>query len=1464
MKINDGMYIGANPAAVRDGAKSFALNIMYNDDGNTLINENGFEQLKFNFPETYGKCIGNIATPNSVVLFFANDYIVYIKNIKDADSDDNITIHSNFNFNDNYPIKGTFSYLKNENLVITFTEGTDDNANETRILYIDSIEKNHNATYDKSTKIWTIDSNTINLIPDIEYPEIDVKLTDGGLKAGGYQVAMAYKLNDGSYSDYSLLSPVYYATPRYLENIPIGGITKFGFTIDVKFKDIYNGFFKLAFIYKGESTEEAYETYDIKCNQSRISYNVTSVSKLKSISVDDIIIGNISYIKDNSQTSFNGYLLRGGVKVNDTSEINRILIEHPSIINNLIEIKTADESNNIVFDNITDLTKKDDNKLYNKVGFKDNEIYYFYLTLIDNKGKYINSYPIISGYDENNKAFYEFVLKDPSTKHVLNLGFFSARLKNWDANSALIGIKDISEDDKKLFIKQFDKISQYAIHYAKPTTDITNWISQCFTIRDIGISDVIGNNYREPFKSNSRFRIYPIEYLVTNTELPNFKIKPLYHNKEIKVCYDDLNNYVGYPKDVIKTIDISDSTYKNYANNLDSSLKNKAANILKAIQNNEKSNKSESGAGNVLGPWDRLSTHSKATINSTTTNVETGDGSVTINGPIETGDLIQSILSINNIEFYEDNYSESELKASNEHLGIIQLSASYYPINNSAVSNGGCDSSFKITISDNYVEKGLYGRNKKSNVSSDNVEIKVVESDETEDYIDVNDDNIKYKRTYKYIEYTHDISNGESNYYKQSVIEISYLDENENVIKTDITRGSKEELDDVSFREATSTGNDENNSWILDIREDTYRLTDELNTYNRGVVDLVNKLDATKIHNDLDMYAMDLVSASSIYSVTNSKDIILKGDTFPCLITQRCTCPSLRFNHTGDETHHNNSIYHCHRIVVSYFIKSRFNLLAIHGGSNSNSAILKIQNDLANKFDVNFIIDNMSDWLGTNGKKKEKNKRYRRDKNGLKVTNYLFGPNSDYSAIQELGYRDYTVDNFWHTEDGAAYEVGMNWKGFNDITQSKDYDNNITDFPARVVRSNVNNGESNDIGWRKYKADNYKDIPITKGSIVNLLSDAKSLYIQMLYTLYVTTSKDSLGQGDEGTYIGNSDIFEREPTEIIFKQTGKIGCNNRFSSIITRYGYFVCDNEQCAIFHVKGENDVTELSDLGFRDWFKENIQKIASNPYLYQGNFLTLDEYNKRLLFTSNVEDATNGQFTISYSLQNNLWSSFHSYIPIISFENRNGLFYIHDNKIFKTDAKNKCIYFEDIIYPSIAQFIYNEEPLISKALNHLEWRTQLVRNWIEKDKDTLQYIYNKSVDKLMIHTDTQSTKLLNTNVKKEWYDSGHLKYKAGRYIWHNIEDEVKFDKKEFLMNPNMLPFKWETLLNPSFKGKPWYELAKIHNPFMYITMIYENKQIDRDTQEVITEYTKDDNAQQLEFRLSDIDVVVTKDTRL
>ena len=95
---------------------------------------------------------------------------------------------------------------------------------ERRVLSTSIVTKDYS---DDTTTIYSLGTDLtkeklLNLIPDVEYPTLTVQSIDGGgLLAGSYQFAVAYKLKTGDYTDYSLLSPTYFAAPKYNESIKI-------------------------------------------------------------------------------------------------------------------------------------------------------------------------------------------------------------------------------------------------------------------------------------------------------------------------------------------------------------------------------------------------------------------------------------------------------------------------------------------------------------------------------------------------------------------------------------------------------------------------------------------------------------------------------------------------------------------------------------------------------------------------------------------------------------------------------------------------------------------------------------------------------------------------------------------------------------------------------------------------------------------------------------------------------------------------------------------------------------------------------------------------------------------------------------------------------------------------------------------------------------------------------------------
>lgn len=153
--------------------------------------------------------------------------------------------------------------------------------------------------------------------------------------------------------------------------------------------------------------------------------------------------------------------------------------------------------------------------------------------------------------------------------------------------------------------------------------------------------------------------------------------------------------------------------------------------------------------------------------------------------------------------------------------------------------------------------------------------------------------------------------------------------------------------------------------------------------------------------------------------------------------------------------------------------------------------------------------------------------------------------------------------------------------------------------------------------------------------------------------------------------------------------------------------------------------------------------------------------------------------------------------------------------------------------------------------------------------NEDNIRYLYNKTIDWLMFHTDVQCTGLMPMNVSPIWWDNETLKYKAGRYLWNRIEDFVENDHSQWNPNPNLINFMdkdaIDTLIELSAKyQKPWYDIAKFHNAWTYITMVYENKFFSQEADDYVDDITKYPDATQLDLRLTNIEVMIDKDTRL
>ena len=110
-------------------------------------------------------------------------------------------------------------------MIVTFTEGTDESANETRIINLTDPFYDGNNGDDTAIgyDIAVDEVDSFNLIPNVTYPELQLKVEDGGnLKTGAYQIAIKYRLDDGTYTNYSPLSTSLIVCGNYEEDYALG------------------------------------------------------------------------------------------------------------------------------------------------------------------------------------------------------------------------------------------------------------------------------------------------------------------------------------------------------------------------------------------------------------------------------------------------------------------------------------------------------------------------------------------------------------------------------------------------------------------------------------------------------------------------------------------------------------------------------------------------------------------------------------------------------------------------------------------------------------------------------------------------------------------------------------------------------------------------------------------------------------------------------------------------------------------------------------------------------------------------------------------------------------------------------------------------------------------------------------------------------------------------------------------
>ena len=228
------------------------------------------------------------------------------------------------------------------------------------------------------------------------------------------------------------------------------------------------------------------------------------------------------------------------------------------------------------------------------------------------------------------------------------------------------------------------------------------------------------------------------------------------------------------------------------------------------------------------------------------------------------------------------------------------------------------------------------------------------------------------------------------------------------------------------------------------------------------------------------------------------------------------------------------------------------------------------------------------------------------------------------------------------------------------------------------------------------------------------------------------------------------------------------------------------------------------------------------------------------------NETDTTNLSWTLSYSLKNNSWTSFHSYLPnfyarmndsIFSYsleqDSKNGL-YIHSEKGFYQTFYTKE-------YPYIVEYVSNNNPLVTKIFNHLRFITEAYK-YDENSKSFYEERY-VTFNKVLFSNTRQCSGVLDLFVKNTSQEENYLIEQVKNlnngtiildrnekdWLLNDIRDYViKYDipifnenRKSFIGEKEFIDKK----LNDGVisLNKNWYDLESFRDKFLVVRLIFD-----------------------------------------
>lgn len=393
----------------------------------------------------------------------------------------------------------------------------------------------------------------------------------------------------------------------------------------------------------------------------------------------------------------------------------------------------------------------------------------------------------------------------------------------------------------------------------------------------------------------------------------------------------------------------------------------------------------------------------------------------------------------------------------------------------------------------------------------------------------------------------------------------------------------------------------------------------------------------------------------------------------------------------------------------------------------------------------------------------------------------------------------------WDISKEQIIEYNSDYSVLNTINPVFPYDRTIdhlTRYPFRVIVSERNANELADSGWRMFLPNNYKDVVTIKGEITNLEGYDDVLLIHVKDSLYRTIGAQKLQTSTESVTIGVGDLFAFEPKEILTSELGYLGNQHRFGCGVTKLGYVFFDANQGKIFIVG--KDVKEISSKGLRTYLRDSFRgetDLLDAPFNTSGVNMAYDEKYNRLLLS---KKGNNGSFTLSYSPDQDGFTSFHDYIPDYMFNTRNNVYSIKDLTVYKHNSEDSKATYYTTVQPSYVELILNGENTMTKYFSNINWQTEII------DSDDAS-LFTKTFTKILLYNSYQC--------------SGEIDLIYPTNIF-NAETTWNFNKFYDIVRNRALPFIDANglILSNLNTSLAWFKQRRFVDKWLAVKLIYNN----------------------------------------